>query len=61
LGALPYEAIIQGLIVGASVMAGTFIGKSIVQHISIDAFQHLLDLMLLCSGATLIWAAFQHA
>jgi uncharacterized membrane protein YfcA len=61
LGALPYEAIIQGLVVGASVMAGTFIGKSIVQRISIHAFQHLLDLMLLCSGATLIWAAFQHA
>jgi uncharacterized membrane protein YfcA len=58
LGALPTAAVIQGLIVGASVMAGTFVGKSIVQRISIHAFQHLLDVMLLCAGVTLIWAAF---
>jgi uncharacterized membrane protein YfcA len=58
LGALPWPSIVQGLIVGASVMAGTFIGKHIVQRISLHAFQHLLDLMLLCAGLTLIAAAF---
>jgi len=58
MGALPPASIIQGLIVGASVMAGTFVGKSIVQRMSVHVFQHLLDLMLLCSGLTLIWAAF---
>jgi uncharacterized membrane protein YfcA len=58
LGALPPAALLQGLIVGASVMAGSFIGKAIVQRMSIHTFQYLLDALLLCSGLALIWAAF---
>lgn len=58
LGALPRAALLQGLIVGASVMAGSFIGKAIVQRMSIHTFQYLLDALLLCSGLALLWAAF---
>lgn len=61
LGALPTPAIIQGLIVGSSVMAGTFVGKHVVQKMSIHVFQHLLDVLLLVSGLTLVWAAFNQA
>jgi hypothetical protein len=58
LGALPLAALVQGLIVGASVMAGSFIGKAIVQRMSVQTFQWLLDAMLLCAGLTLLVAAF---
>jgi uncharacterized membrane protein YfcA len=57
LGALPPAALFQGLIIGASVMAGSFVGKAIVQRMSIHTFQHLLDALLLCSGISLLWAA----
>jgi uncharacterized membrane protein YfcA len=58
LGALPPALLIQGLIVGTSVMAGAFAGKTIVQHMSLHVFQHVLDALLLASGCSLLWAAF---
>jgi uncharacterized membrane protein YfcA len=57
LGALPMPSIIKGLIIGASVMAGSFAGKAVVQRMSLTAFQHILDGLLLCSGLALFWDA----
>jgi len=57
LGALPPPAIAQGLIVGTSVMAGSFAGKAIVLRMRVETFQLILDAMLLCSGVSLLWAA----
>jgi len=57
LGALPYSSILKGLLVGASVMAGAFIGKAVVLRMSTGLFQHVLDGLLLCSGLALLWAA----
>ena len=57
LGALPYSSILQGLIIGTSVMAGAFIGKAVVLRMSIGVFQHVLDGLLLCSGLAMLWAA----
>jgi uncharacterized membrane protein YfcA len=57
LGALPLPAIVQGLIIGSSVMAGSFAGKRVVLAMSLRTFQHLLDALLLCSGVSMIWAA----
>jgi uncharacterized membrane protein YfcA len=48
---------VEGLIVGASVMAGAFAGKAVVQRMSIGVFQHVLDGLLLCSGLALMWDA----
>jgi len=56
-GALPLPSIIQGLIIGSSVMAGAFLGKAVVQRMSVSVFQHVLDALLLCSGLALLWAA----
>ena len=56
-GALPYSFILEGLIVGASVMAGAFVGKVIVLRMSIGVFQHVLDGLLLCSGLAMLSAA----
>lgn len=57
-GALPPHVAIKGLLVGASLMAGTFLGKVVMLKMSDNAFQHLLDALLLCSGLSLLWAAF---
>lgn len=56
-GALPIPAIIQGTIIGSSVMAGSFAGKFVVQRMSIGTFQLMLDILLGCSGLSLLWAA----
>lgn len=56
-GALPVEVILQGLIVGASLMAGTFAGKALVLRMSAAAHGHVLDGLLLMSGVALLAAA----
>lgn len=58
LGALPGPAILQGLVIGASVMAGAFLGKRIVLRLGLRSYELLLDGLLLCSGLSLLWAAF---
>ena len=59
LGALSQETFIKGLIVGSSLMVGTFAGKALVMRMNADTFAKLLDLMLLCSGLALLWAAYR--
>lgn len=56
-GALPVEVLLQGLIVGASLMAGTFAGKALVLRMSAAAHGRVLDGLLLCSGVALLWTA----
>jgi uncharacterized membrane protein YfcA len=58
LGALPAPALLQGLIIGSSVMAGSFAGKALVQRMSVHVFRHILDVLLLCAGVALLAAAF---
>ena len=58
LGALPWPQFLQGLIIGGSMIAGTFIGKMIVDRMSLKTFEFLLDAMLLIAGITMIWTAF---
>lgn len=57
LGALPVSSVIKGLIIGSSVMAGAFVGKEVVQRMSLTMFQHVLDALLLCSGVAMLWTA----
>ncbi len=59
LGALAQETLIKGLIVGSSLMAGTFVGKALVMRMSAATFTRLLDAMLFCSGLALLWAAWR--
>jgi len=58
-GALPTEIIVQGLITGSSVMAGTYLAKMLVERISITTFQYLLDVVMLISGCALLWTALR--
>jgi hypothetical protein len=56
-GALSWEIVVQGLIVGASLMIGTFIGKGVLSRIPGHRYAHLIDGLILCSGVSLLWAA----
>ena len=58
LGGLPADVLVQGLIVGASLMAGTFLGKGFVLRLPAQMFQRLLDALLLASGLALLAAAW---
>ena len=54
-GAMPATTFVQGLIVGASLMAGTWLGKLVVQRLSVQAFRRLLDAVMGIAGCALIW------
>ena len=53
-GALPWENVVQGLIVGTSLMAGSWIAKSFVQRIEPERFNLLIDLMMGIVGLVLV-------
>jgi uncharacterized membrane protein YfcA len=59
LGALPLPSIIRGLLIGAALIAGTFLGKTVVQRMSIHTFRLVLDVVLLCAGLSLLWEALR--
>lgn len=56
-GALGGEVVLQGLIVGLTLMAGSFIGRFVVLALSPGAYRTLIDGLMVCSGVTLLWAA----
>lgn len=58
-GAMPPDIFIKGLLVGASLMAGTFAGKIVMLKLSDQAHRYLLDALLLFSGLSLLWAALR--
>jgi uncharacterized membrane protein YfcA len=57
LGSLPLQVVAEGLIVGSTLMAGSFIARRIVLALSPGAYRTLIDGLMLCSGVTLLWAA----
>ncbi len=56
-GALPGDIVVKGLITGSSVMAGTYAARLVVERLSVRAFQGLLDVVMVVSGAALLWQA----
>ena len=59
LGAMPASTLLQRTIVGASLMLGTYAGKVMVVRLNPNAFAWLLDTLMLCSGLSLLWAAWR--
>ncbi|HEY0218286.1 MAG TPA: sulfite exporter TauE/SafE family protein [Afipia sp.] len=60
-GALPWDDFIKGLIAGSSLMVGAFIAKPFVLRLAPETFRHVMDALMLVSGATMLWnAAFAH-
>ncbi|GGC89214.1 sulfite exporter TauE/SafE family protein [Undibacterium terreum] len=57
-GALPAEAIIKGLIIGSSLMIGSYLSKRFVLKLEPEFFRHLMDGLMLVSGLAMLWSAF---
>ncbi|MFT5508944.1 MAG: putative membrane protein YfcA [Hyphomicrobiaceae bacterium] len=56
-GALPTETITNGIIVGISLMAGTYIAKHLLHSINEAVFDGLMDVLLLVAGIAMIMSA----
>ena len=61
LGALPLQTLVQGLIVGASLMGGAFIARRLVLGLDTHKFHRLMDGLLLLAGLSMLWAALRPA
>jgi len=59
LGALPAEVLLQGGVVGATLMAGSFVGRFVVLKLSPAGHRWLIDGLMLVSGVALLWAAWR--
>jgi uncharacterized membrane protein YfcA len=59
LGALPWPAIVAGLVIGSSVMAGSFLAKRLVLRMRVEVFERILDGVLLVAGLFLLWQAYR--
>ncbi len=57
-GALPGEILLQGLIAGSAVMAGSFLGKRFVLQLDPAWFSRLMDGVMLGAGLFMLWHAF---
>jgi uncharacterized protein len=58
-GALPSETIARGLIVGSSLMAGSWIAKRFMAHLEPKQFQLLMDAVLVLAGSTMFWSVWR--
>jgi len=57
-GALPVEVGVQGLIAGASLMAGAFVAKRFVLRLEPEVFRRLMDVIMIVAGLSTLWTAF---
>ncbi len=57
-GALPWETLAKGLIVGSSVMAGSWLSKRVVLRMDAAHFRLLMDAMMLVAGLAMLSSAF---
>jgi len=55
--ALPPKVLLQGVVAGSSLMAGSFIGRLVVLRLAPSTFRLLIDALMAVSGVTLLWAA----
>ena len=56
-GALPGETIVKGLLIGSSLMAGSYIAKRFVLKLEPAQFRLLMDALMFVSGAAMLWSA----
>ncbi len=57
-GALPWDIVSKGLVIGSSLMAGAFVAKRLVLQLEAAQFRVLIEGLLLVSGLTMLGAAF---
>ena len=57
-GALPIEVAMQGLVAGASLMAGAFVAKRFVLRLEPEVFRIMMDVIMIAAGLSTLWTAF---
>jgi uncharacterized protein len=57
LGALPADLIVKGLVIGSSLMVGSFVAKRFVLRLTPDRFRLLMDGLMAIAGLVLLAAA----
>jgi uncharacterized protein len=57
--ALPGKVVLEGVVAGSSLMAGSFIGRHVVLRLSQDTFRLLIDGLLVFSGLAMLLAALR--
>lgn len=58
-GALPVGAIVNGLVIGVSLMIGAFIARRFVLGMKPETFRLLIDAVMLVAGVSLLWMALR--
>lgn len=58
-GALPWDTIGRGLLVGSALMVGSAIAKQLMHRISMERFHGMMDGLLLVAGLSLLWGALR--
>jgi uncharacterized protein len=56
---MPLDTVVRGLIVGGSVMVGSWVAKSFVLKLDPDRFRLLMDALLLLAGLIMLFSAWQ--
>ena len=56
-GALPVDLILKGLVIGSTLMVGSFMAKRFVLRLSPDRFRILMEGLMLVSGIAMLWRA----
>lgn len=57
IGSLPFDVVMQGVVVGSALMAGAFIARPFVLKIDPDRFRLMMDALLILAGGSLILTA----
>jgi uncharacterized protein len=57
LGALPFDLLSKGIVVGCSVMAGSYLAKGLVMKLETAQFKLLMDGLMLLAGITMMVTA----
>jgi uncharacterized protein len=58
-GALPVDAVAKGLVIGSTMVVGSFVAKRFVLKLDPERFRLLMDALLLAAGLTMLWAALR--
>lgn len=59
LSALPVETFVNGVLVGLSVIVGSWLAKGIVRRMDASQFRGLLEVLSMVAGVTMLWSALR--
>lgn len=59
-GAITLESMLQGVVIGAALMAGTFIIRPLVRRLGDNHFRTMMDVVTLISGLWLLFFGIRH-